>query len=618
MHIVMNVTGNADVEVPTCDVPSGTPWVDVAPLSGTVTPGGSQVMSVTFDSTGFAGGEVLEADLCLASNDPDDPLVSVSLRLAVEAVEAPAIEVTPESLAAEQPEGTVTEQSLDIGNTGTAPLEWDIGEPAPPGPREALLRQGVLLVPDSTGDRVMAFDTQTGDLIDADFIPFNEAAGLETPVEVILTADQRGFLLSDQVADVVHAYDLDGNWLGVFAPAGGADTSIADNIRGIALSPSGTLLVTVAGGGNTDAVAEFDAAGQFTGNFIDNGAGGLESPWDLAFRESDVLVSGINSDAIHRYQLDGAPIDVFVDGIGFPEQMQRLANGNLLVAQFIGPDDGVWELDASGNLLGVYTGIGANRGVHELPNGNILTTNGDGVFEIDRGSSLVEAKITDIGARHITFVQTDAPDCDADIPWLTVSPDSGTTAAGESSEVTVSFDSTGLEPGGYEATLCVNSNDPVTPIVEVPVALTILEDEVICDQTIFGVHNGPLTVSDGVTCLAAGSQVLGEVNVLAGAGLIGTAAVVQGPVSAVGASVVELRYSQVTGPVLISGTTGGALLFASQVTGSVSLLNSSAVSEVAGNTIIGPLSCFGNQPPPTDHGLPNTATGGKLGQCAGL
>jgi subtilisin family serine protease len=618
MHIVMNVSGNADVEVPTCDVPSGTPWVDVAPLSGTVTPGGNQVMSVTFDSTGFAGGEVLEADLCLASNDPDDPLVSVSLTLEVEAVEAPAIEVTPESLAAEQPEGTVTEQSLNIGNTGTAPLEWDIGAPAPPSPREALLRQGVLLVPDSTGDRVMAFDTQTGDLIDADFIPFNEAAGLETPIEVILTADQRGFLLSDQVADVVHAYDLDGNWLGVFAPAGGADTSIVDNMRGIALSPSGTLLVTVAAGGNTDAVAEFDASGQFAGNFIDNAAGGLNGPWDLAFRDGDVLVGASDSGAIHRYLPDGTPDGVFHSPIPFPEQLRQQANGNLLAAQFSGSNDGVWEIDAGGALLGIYSGVGGNRGVYDLPNGNVLTTNGGGVHEINRGASLVETKITGVGARFITFVQTDAPDCDTDIPWLTVSPDSGTTPAGESSEVTVSFDSTGLEPGGYEATLCVNSNDPVTPIVEVPVALTVLEDEVICDQTIFGVHNGPLTVSDGVTCLAAGSQVLGEVNVLAGAGLIGTAAVVQGPVSAVGASVVELRYSQVTGPVLISGTTGGVSLFASQVTGSVSLLNSSAVSEVAGNTIIGSLSCFGNQPPPTDHGLPNTATGGKLGQCAEL
>jgi hypothetical protein len=41
------------------------------------------------------------------------------------------------------------------------------------------------------------------------------------------------------------------------------------------------------------------------------------------------------------------------------------------------------------------------------------------------------------------------------------------------------------------------------------------------------------------------------------------------------------------------------------------------VATVAGNVVIGSLSCFGNQPDPTNHGLTNTATGGKFGQCAG-
>jgi hypothetical protein len=217
------------------------------------------------------------------------------------------------------------------------------------------------------------------------------------------------------------------------------------------------------------------------------------------------------------------------------------------------------------------------------------------------------------------------PVCGAptEIPWLSVSPEAGSTGAGESSEVTVTFDSTGLEVGEYEAVLCVVSNDPATPLVQVPVSLTVVEDggePVVCDRTIIGVHAGPLTVSEGVTCLAAGSQVLGEVNVLEGAGLIATAAVVQGPISAIGATVVEVVFSQVTGPVLVSGATDDVSLFASQVTGSVSLLNNGTTeaSTVSGNTIIGSLSCFGNVPAPTDHGLSNTATGGKLGQCADL
>lgn len=140
----------------------------------------------------------------------------------------------------------------------------------------------------------------------------------------------------------------------------------------------------------------------------------------------------------------------------------------------------------------------------------------------------------------------------------------------------------------------------------------------VCDETVAGLHPGPLTVTSGVTCLAAGAFVLGEVNVQAGAVLRGSGAVVLGPVSVLGAAGLDLSFSQVTGPVLVSGVTGTVRLLGSQVTGSVSLLGNSTgePAVVAGNTVIGTLSCLGNQPPPTDQGWPNTATGGIVGQCA--
>ncbi|MGH3681585.1 MAG: WD40/YVTN/BNR-like repeat-containing protein, partial [Natronosporangium sp.] len=204
-----------------------------------------------------------------------------------------------------------------------------------------------------------------------------------------------------------------------------------------------------------------------------------------------------------------------------------------------------------------------------------------------------------------------------DVPWLSAAPGSGSTPAGGSSGVAVTVDATGLAQGAHSASLCVTSNDPAQPVVAVPVTLTVLGTGG-CDQTITGVHDGALTVTEGVTCLAAGSQVRGEVNVGSGAGLIGTAAVIQGPVSAIGAAVLELRFSQVTGPVLVLGSTDSVALFGTQVTGSVSVLSSTTEATISGNTVIGTLSCFGNQPPPTDHGLSNTATGGKLGQCVDL
>jgi hypothetical protein len=62
----------------------------------------------------------------------------------------------------------------------------------------------------------------------------------------------------------------------------------------------------------------------------------------------------------------------------------------------------------------------------------------------------------------------------SDIPWLSASPAAGTTPAGDSTEVDVTFDSTGLAHGVYTGTLCINSNDADEPLVLVPVELTVV------------------------------------------------------------------------------------------------------------------------------------------------
>ena len=66
-----------------------------------------------------------------------------------------------------------------------------------------------------------------------------------------------------------------------------------------------------------------------------------------------------------------------------------------------------------------------------------------------------------------------ACDSPGDISWLSLSPSAGSTGPGESSDVTVVFDATGLMAGDYEGSLCVASNDATTPLVVVPVSLTV-------------------------------------------------------------------------------------------------------------------------------------------------
>lgn len=272
---------------------------------------------------------------------------------------------------------------------------------------------GLLLVPESTNDRVMAFDPITGDLLTPDFVPA-DPAHLATPIHAVLnTCTLPTILVSDQINDVVQSYDLTGSYLGVFAPAGGPNPAILDNIRGMWTEQGYVLLVTVGGGVNADAVAAFDPlTGVSAGNFVANGAGGLASPFDTLVRWDvpDVLVAGINSDAIHRYDVSGAFLGNLAPIDSFPEQIALAANGNVLVANFSGTQEGVVEFQADGTYVGTYNpaALGGYRGVYELPNGNILTTTGTGVYEIDRAGNLVDTKISGVGARFIQYVLADA------------------------------------------------------------------------------------------------------------------------------------------------------------------------------------------------------------------
>jgi uncharacterized repeat protein (TIGR01451 family) len=231
-----------------------------------------------------------------------------------------------------------------------------------------------------------------------------------TAKEAILSASGTSLLVSDQIADVVHEYDLLGNYVGVFAPIGGPNTAILDNIRGMALRPNGNLLVTVGSGGNIDAVAEFDTSGNYLGNFITAGDGGLESPFDIYQRAGDWLADGSDNDYVQSFDLttgdfitDIAPIN------NFPQQLVEAANDNILVANFGGTQVGVVELTPDGTLVGVYDPVTGLRGVYELPNTNLLVSTNNGIYEVSRAGTVVDTKYVGAGGQYLTFISLPFP-----------------------------------------------------------------------------------------------------------------------------------------------------------------------------------------------------------------
>jgi len=72
-----------------------------------------------------------------------------------------------------------------------------------------------------------------------------------------------------------------------------------------------------------------------------------------------------------------------------------------------------------------------------------------------------------------------------EVPWLSLSPTSGTIAAGGAAQdVTVTLDATGLSPGLHEATICVFSDDPRHRTIPVQVEFAVTSQTPLYDQTV--------------------------------------------------------------------------------------------------------------------------------------
>jgi hypothetical protein len=141
-----------------------------------------------------------------------------------------------------------------------------------------------------------------------------------------------------------------------------------------------------------------------------------------------------------------------------------------------------------------------------------------------------------------------------------------------------------------------------------------------CTSTITGAHNGPLTVTSGVTCLD-GATVRGAIAVRPGTALVAANASIFGPVSAVNPAGVRLQDSTIRGSVSIRGTTGRVHLTGNQIDGPIFLTGSDTGATpvvVSGNTINGALACSGNTPAPAHLGSANTVNGPASGQCADI
>lgn len=253
-----------------------------------------------------------------------------------------------------------------------------------------------LAIPDSTGDRIMTFDPFDGSLINPDFILDGNGVGydFQTPKDAIGVGNE--IWVADQLSDEIYRFDLAGAFLG-------AITGGMDNIRGMAFA-NNTVYVSNSGTNNGapgDAVIMFDTAGNNLGSFL---AG---DPFDILEYDGALLVSDIGGDDILRRGFNGTDLGVFHDsdgatGIDFPQQLAPRGT-NVLAAGF-SPPDGLYEYDSSGAQVAFFGAVDGLRGAFVLGNGNILVTNGDGVWSLDPNTDTAVQIVAGVSGQYINLI----------------------------------------------------------------------------------------------------------------------------------------------------------------------------------------------------------------------
>ena len=199
-----------------------------------------------------------------------------------------------------------------------------------------------------------------------------------------------------------------GEIIGTFVDDDWANNGQLYPVNNYAAGPNGTVLVAQTAG--EQKVAQYDATGNYLGNYLEGEAiriiGGLSRSADGGF----MFTSDTNHDDIHRFDYfdssprpsAGDPLGVFVVGglpppnLQLPKAIEVLANGNILVGDLV--DQRLKLFDSStGAYLGEFTTdpiIGDVLDIDEQPNGDIVIAqsgSGNRIARYDSGGVLIEA-----------------------------------------------------------------------------------------------------------------------------------------------------------------------------------------------------------------------------------
>jgi hypothetical protein len=407
----------------------------------------------------------------------------------------PEISVSPTEIVVEQVESLVVNYPLLITNSGEGVLNWTIHEASPLAFQTQVQSRSIIsnnlppmveIVTDASQcDQYMKYagaeplgyaeycmstvpislnhnasplaPFDTGYALDIGFVSDNFVTFVlnDFPGQSVIGENTMALfgMDFDPTATILYALDNAGQQLGTLDLTSGEFTPIGTSLpqpghtwSGLTIDPvSGTFYASSTDGSN----ASLYTIDPYTGATTLIGSQ-TTTPLliDIAINMSGVMYGhDIATDAI--YTIDPATgAATLVGSTGY--------NANFAQGMDFDNDDGTL-------YIFLYLGGGANvYGTVDLITGAVTP------LAVDNPIGEFEGAIQVPG-----FV----PTCSliTDIPWLSLDQTSGSTPASSSIEVVVSIDTNSLSLGNtYNVTLCINSNDPVNPLVEVPIEVTVI------------------------------------------------------------------------------------------------------------------------------------------------
>ncbi len=414
-----------------------------ATLPITITAGNSVIwqVSVTPNATGDITGT-----MAIASNDANDPIYNVALTAT--AIEPPIVGFSETSIDEVIPQGGTSERVLTITNEGGSPLEFNIETeilsksnrtvnihlsesyptanenskrnamaPSMIDERTITVNQGLNGPKSGVSVLIVSpdpYDDYVSSLYDA-LSSFSDLQVTAFPPEGLgaMTLDD---LTPYQVVIIQNDY----KW-----SAAGADANVIGDLIADYIDQGGKVVADMY-------IYSYDEWG-FGGRFLSEGYGPFTGT------SQDIWGEGTLGNVYEPNHPVMAGVNAINDTWG--HQDPGVAGDALLIADW---NDGQPMIAVNDNVVGL----------------NILPINENGIWSSDIATLLHNSIVWLAGAN-----------------WLTVEPTEGIVQNGKGSlDVTLGFNAEDLEIGDYAAILHVYTNDPATPVTDIPVNLGVVSD----------------------------------------------------------------------------------------------------------------------------------------------